>query len=153
MRSHSEVDAPRTWRRAVAIYRLALRIYPSVFRTSFGPDLEYDFQAATDEGWRGARWRGVAVVWTRIVIDLVVSAVKEWTRAGWPVATLFVTPVALAALGVSWRVYRGAWSRAHLQGEDDVALVLVAVSTVLLVLVCTLVFTTMLMRPRAGVRR
>lgn len=133
----------------VAIYRMALRIYPAGFRRTFGGDLVRDMQAATEDCWRTAGWRGLGMLWLRTADDLFRSAIVQWTRAGWPIASWVAAAATIAAVAVSWHVYRGAWQRARTHGEDELALLLVAISVVLLLLVCTLAFT----RRCAPVRR
>ena len=153
MRSHRDGRTPPLLSCVLAIYRGALRMYPSSFRRAFGSELLHDLQAATEDSWREAGWRGLTRLWACTAVDVVRSAVVQWTREGWPFGVLFVTPIAAAAVAASWHVYRGAWSRALMHGDEDVAIVLVAASAVLLVLVCTLVFTAVLIRPRRRARR
>lgn len=137
---------------ALAVYQVVLHIYPASFRRTFGHELSQDFQLAMEECWHESDWMALLRLWRHTAVDVVRSALVQWAREGWPVGALFVTPTVAAALGASWHVYRGAWSRVRLQGEDDVAIVLVAASTVLLLLVCTLVFTAVIIRPHRRAR-
>jgi hypothetical protein len=48
---------------------------------------------------------------------------------------------------VAWHIYRGAWHLVDSSGDHEVAVLLVAVSAVLIVVVCTLTFTMWIVRP------
>jgi hypothetical protein len=63
------------------------------------------------------------------------------------VSTWLIGAASAATVAVAWYVYRGAWRIAHASGDPDVAVLLVAVSAFLVVLVCTLTFTTWIVRP------
>ena len=143
---------PRVLSSTLALYRLLLLVYPSAFRRTFGDELVRDMDAAALECWRAARWRGLAALWARTLGDLVVSAAVQWTRVGWPFASWLVGIATMAALGVSWHVYRAAWDRARTFADDEIAVLLVAISAVLVVVVCTLTFTMWFARPRRRAR-
>ena len=148
------VDSPPpllVW--ALATYRVALRIHPATFRRTFGAELLHDFEVAMEERWLQSGWPGLFRLWRGTTLDAFHSAIAQWTREGWAIAAVFTTLIATAAVGASWHVYRGAWSRVQLRGDDDVAIVLVAASAVLLVLVCPLVFTAVIIRPRRRAQR
>lgn len=131
----------------VVLYRLALRLYPAAFRKEFGAELLRDIEIASKESWHARRWRGLLEMWACTIVDLTVSILVQRTRAGWPVATWMVGAVSAATLGVAWHIYRGAWHLVASSGDHEVALLLVAVSAVLLVVLCTLTFTMWLVRP------
>lgn len=131
----------------IVLYRLALRLYPAAFRNEFGAELLRDIEIASEESWRARRWRGLVEMWARTIVDLTLSIVVQRTRAGWPVVTWMIGAVTAATLIVAWHIYRGAWDLVGLRGDHEVAVLLVAVSAVLLVVVCTLTFTMWLVRP------
>ncbi len=148
-----KVRMPRALTWTVAIYRVVLRLYPAAFVKAFGGELVRDMEMASDESWRAGRWRALVVLWARTLVDLGVSVVVQWTRTGWPVATWVTGASTAGALAVAWYVYRGAWRLARTRDDDEVAVLLVAVSAVLLVVVCTLTFTLWLVRPRRSLDR
>ena len=58
----------------VALYRLALHVYPAAFRRSFGAELVRDMELATGERWQAEGWPGLVGLWGRTLADLAVSA-------------------------------------------------------------------------------
>jgi hypothetical protein len=135
-----------TW--TVALYRLALHVYPAAFRRAFSAELVRDMELASEERWRTGGWPGLVGLWGRTLADLAVSAPAQWARAGWPVATWLIGAASVATVAVAWRVHRVAWRMVDAGGDHEIAVLLVAVSAVLLVVVCTLTFTTWIVRPR-----
>ena len=131
----------------VALYRLALHVYPAAFRRSFGAELVRDMELATGERWQAEGWPGLVGLWGRTLADLAVSAPAQWARAGWPVSTWLIGAATAATLAVAWRVHRAAWNMVYGGGDHEIAVLLVAVSAVLVVVVCTLTFTMWIVRP------
>ena len=134
-----------TW--TIALYRLALHVYPAAFRRTFRAELVRDMELASEESWRARGWSGLVGLWARTLADLAASAPAQWARAGWPIATWLVGGGSVITLVVAWWVYRAAWRLAHARGDHEIAVLLVALSVVLLVVVCTLTFTMSIVRP------
>lgn len=136
-----------TW--SIVVYRVALRLYPEPFRREFGAELIRDMELAALECGAGG-WRGVIGLWRRTLADLMVSAVSQWARARWRLSTWLIGAASGATVAVAWYVHRAAW---HLRRDDELSVLLVAVSAVLLVVVSTLTFTTWIVRPNPPRRR
>ena len=134
-----------TW--SVTMYRLALHLYPLKFRRAFGPELLRDFELASAERWRADGWRGLVAACWQMLSDLAVSVPVQWSRTAWPLSTWVIGAASVSAVAVAWHVYRGAWRIAHSSGDRDIAVLLVAVSAFLVVVVCTLTFTIWIVRP------
>jgi len=135
----------QTW--SVAVYRLALHLYPVTFRRAFGAELLSDFEQASAERWRADGWRGLGGAWRQTLCDLAVSVPVQWSRTAWPLSTWVIGAASVSTIAVAWHVYRGAWRIAHSSGDRDIAVLLVAVSAFLIVVVCTLTFTIWIVRP------
>jgi chromate transport protein ChrA len=134
-----------TW--SLTFYRLALHLYPRPFRRAFGAELALDFELASAERWRADGWPGLIDLWWQMIGDLAVSVLVQWSRAKWPLSTWVVGAASASTIAVAWYVYRAAWRIAHDSGDRDLAVLLIAVSAFLVVLVCTLTFTTWIVRP------
>jgi len=59
------------------VYRLLLGVYPRVFRSRFGAQLESTFEDALRDGQAQQGVRGASLVWLRMLVDLAGSAVRE----------------------------------------------------------------------------
>ena len=63
--------------RSVRLYERLLAIYPAKFRAEFGPAMVQLFRDQCRDAWNHSRGKGMALLWLRVLKDLVKTSLKE----------------------------------------------------------------------------
>ena len=87
------------------VYDMLLRLYPEAFRRRYGVEMALDFA----DGWREARANGPAAALAfagRVVGDLAVSLLREWTRG----ARLAIVAATAGVTVLLWSVALRPWA-------------------------------------------
>ena len=59
------------------LYGCLLRLYPRSFRREFGPEMAHCFRQIVDNAYQQSGWRGLANVWFKIALDLLLSIPQQ----------------------------------------------------------------------------
>jgi hypothetical protein len=97
------MNGPIRSERSVAVsvwaYRILLVLYPSDFRRRHGIGMAQVFRDLARDAWRGQGFGGLAALWGRTAIDLILTAVPE--RASQFVRRVQMSPKSSALLVVA----------------------------------------------------
>lgn len=139
-------------------YDVLLRLYPEAFRRRYGVEMALDFA----DGWTEARAGGPAAVLAfacRVVGDLVVSLLREWTRgarlaivAATAGVTLLLWGIALRPWAWIWNIQPGPPQQASVTPVTEGELVALAFAAMLPVIV-VLLLASRLVKRREPTRR
>ena len=139
-------------------YDMLLRLYPEAFRRRYGVEMALDFA----DGWQEARANGPAAALAfagRVVGDLVVSLLREWTRgarlaivAATAGVTVLLWSLALRPWAWLWDIQLGLPRHASVTQVTEAELLALAAGALLPVIV-VLLFASRLVKRREPSRR
>jgi hypothetical protein len=140
------------------VYGALLAFYPRTFRREFAFDMIQDFEEASEEAWENTRWRGLVCLWLLTGADVIRSAPLQWVRSGTLVfSALAVISAASCAAVVEVVTPRVAFQVQPGSAEREGVLVLILVTTVVVLIAATVIFSLLFLRPvvnrNAGRRR
>ena len=135
-------------RLGVAIYEALLGLYPRAFRKEFGFDMIQDFEEASEEAWQNERWWGLVCLWVFTGADVIRTAPLQWIRSGTLVfSVLAVISAASCAAVVEVVTPRVAYQIQPGSAEREGVLVLILVTTVVVLVAATVIFSLVFLRP------
>ena len=140
-------------------YDMLLRLYPEAFRRRYSVEMALDFA----DGWTEARAGGFAAALAfagRVVGDLVVSLLREWTRgarlaivAATAGVTLLLWSVALRPWAWIWNIQLGLPRHASATQVTEAELLALAAAALLPVIVVLLLASRLVKRREPSRRR
>ena len=140
-------------------YDMLLRLYPEAFRRRYGVEMALDFA----DGWQEARANGPAAALAfagRVVGDLVVSLLREWTRgarlaivAATAGVTVLLWSVALRPWAWLWNIQPGPPRHASAAPVTEAELLALAGAALLPVIVVLLLASRLVKRRELPRRR
>jgi hypothetical protein len=130
------------------VYRALLALYPRTFRRAFGFDMTQDFEEASEEAWQNERWRGLVCFWLFTGADVIRTAPLQWIRNGTLAFSVFaVLSAASCAALVEVVTPRVAYQVQPGSAEREGVLVLILVTTVVVLIAATVIFSLLFLRP------
>ena len=92
----------------VHAYAVLLRLYPEAFRRRYAAEMALDFADALDAA-RAGGWAAVGAFALRVLGDLAVSLLREWTRTGRLALTAATAGVTLLLWALALRPWAWRW--------------------------------------------
>jgi hypothetical protein len=136
------------------LYRAALYLCPPEFRREFSDEIVRVFDEARGEL---ASAPGGESLWTfraRMTVDLVATIVRQWMRTGWPyIAVASVASPAIVIAFVTGVIKLAAARVPRVDGDNDVLVLALLSSTVVLLIAGTIILTLWFTRPLLYRRR
>jgi hypothetical protein len=134
------------------LYRAALYLCPPEFRREFADEIVRVFDEA-----RGASAAGGESLWrfrARMTVDLVATIVRQWMRTGWPyIAVASVASPAIVIAFVTGAFKLVAARVPRVDADNDVLVLALLSSTVVLLIAGTIILTLWFTRPLLYRRR